>query len=82
MLRGTIRSGKITGPVQNYPALSMVFGEFEVFKSTESEADPIKCNSKLLEIHILVSHDKVQCDTPCGCPDATEGAPDTSANSP
>ena len=40
MLRGKIRSGKITGPVQNYPALSMVFGDFEVFKSTESEADP------------------------------------------
>ncbi len=42
MLRGKIRSGKITGSVQNYPALSMVFGEFEVFKSTESEADPNK----------------------------------------
>ena len=44
MLRGKIRSGKITGPVQNYPALSMVFGAFEVFKSTESEADPFKYN--------------------------------------
>ena len=40
---GKIRSGKITGPVQNCPALSMVFGAFEVFKSTESEADPINC---------------------------------------
>ena len=40
MLCGKIRSGKITGLVQNYPALSMAVGAFEVFESTESEADP------------------------------------------
>jgi hypothetical protein len=44
VLRGKIRSGNITGSVQNFPALSMVCGEFEVFKSTESEADPFKYN--------------------------------------
>ena len=44
MLRGKICSGKITGPVQIYPALSMGFGAFDLFKSTESEADPVKCN--------------------------------------
>ena len=38
--RGTKSSGKITGPAQSYPALSMAFHEFLVAASTESEADP------------------------------------------
>ena len=61
MLRGKICSGKITGPVQNYPALSMVFGELEVFKSTESDADPKKLHrlpvSTAMEIlHWVAGH--------------------------
>jgi hypothetical protein len=57
VLRGKIRSGKITGPAQNYPALSMVFVAFEVFKSTESEADPLSYNY----------YAKVQIYTTIGC---------------
>jgi hypothetical protein len=54
--RGKICSGKITGPVQNYPALSMGFGAFDVFKSTESEADPVMCNGIARNARVAVSN--------------------------
>ena len=59
MLRRKIRGGKITGPVQNCPALSMVFGEFEVFKSTESEADPLWAPPSELRTNCM-GHDRGQ----------------------